>query len=322
MRSEEFIARRRDEWERLEALLHVAAAGRMSPLRPGEVLTLAALYRRATADLARAQRDWPGEPVQRYLNGLVARGHAALYRQGGNVLRRIRTFYVQTLPRTYRKSWPFVAAAATLLFGPALVAFIAVAVQPDLAYGLVPLGDIRLIHLHKLWTDIPEDQRAGLSGVIFTHNIGVAILAFAGGILFTLPTIYLLIFNGISFGAVFGLTQDYGMSGGLGQFVVGHGVLELSIIVAAGAAGLKMGWSLIAPGRYSRRDALLLAARDAFTILMGLAPVLVVAGIIEGNISPSDIAWPFHVAVGVGTGVLLYWYLLFTGRGERRTGAP
>ena len=318
MRADEFIARRQTEWAHLEQLLHLAGSGRLSPLRPAEVLTLAALYRRATADLALAQRDWPGQPVQRYLNGLVARGHGTLYRGGGNVLSRLATFYGQTLPRTYRRSWPFLTASAALLFLPAIIFFFAVVAQPSLAYGLVPLDLIRSVHQHKLWTDIPPDTRGLAAGAIMTNNILVAVLAFAGGIGFTLPTVFVLINNGISIGAVLGVTQDYGLSGGLLQFMVGHGVLELSIIVAAGAAGLKIGWALIAPGRYKRTDALSQAMRDSITLIVGLAPVLVVAGIIEGNISPSDIAWPFHVAVGVGTGTLFYWYLLFAGRQERR----
>ena len=92
MRADEFVASRREDWNNLENLIARGSSGRLNPLRPGEVLALAALYRRATADLARAQRDWPGEPVHRYLNGLVARGHGVVYRRGGDVWRRIRDF--------------------------------------------------------------------------------------------------------------------------------------------------------------------------------------------------------------------------------------
>src|SRR6266702_4325738 len=136
MRSEEFVSARRDDWNNLENLIARGSSGRLNPLRPQEVLTLAALYRRATADLARAQRDWPGEPVHRYLNGLVARGHGVVYRRGGDVWRRIRDFYVVTLPTTYRQSWPYVVASATRVCVPALVSYFVVLAHPEAAYGI------------------------------------------------------------------------------------------------------------------------------------------------------------------------------------------
>src|ERR1700737_1302728 len=104
LRAEDFVALRSDDWNRLEDLLARAGGGRFNGLTPRQVLTRAALYRRATADLARAQRDWPGEPVERYLNGLVARGHGTVYRRGGAFRQRIRRFYLETLPGTYRES--------------------------------------------------------------------------------------------------------------------------------------------------------------------------------------------------------------------------
>src|SRR5438445_7796540 len=146
MRADEFVASRREDWNNLENLIARGSSGRLNPLRPGEVLALAALYRRATADLARAQRDWPGEPVHRYLNGLVARGHGVVYRRGGDVWRRVRTFYTQTLPRTYRESWPYLAASAALFFGSAFVAFFVVLANPDAAYGLAPADIIDKVH--------------------------------------------------------------------------------------------------------------------------------------------------------------------------------
>jgi len=190
-------------------------------------------------------------------------------------------------------------------------------VQPASAYWLLPADVqnlIRTIERKELWTDIPVAQRPYASSFIMSNNIQVAFLAFGGGMLAGLFTVYTLVFNDLILGGLTGLTAHYGIGFELWTFIIGHGVIELSVIAIAGGSGLMLGWAMLQPGLMRRRDALALAARRAVRLVIGCVPLLVVAGTIDGFLSPSALAWPIHWAVGLGSGALLYAYLLFVGR--------
>ncbi len=320
MASESFIQARQADWKALTDLLDQAQRS-PSRLSPQAVQTLGQLYRAAASDLAVAQRDFPEQRVTQYLNQLVARAHASVYRSEPLALGRIWRFVTTGFPRVYRELLPFTLAAALFFLVPTAAAWTATAIDPESARWLLPaeVQDlIPQIEDGQLWTNIPINERPYASGAIMTNNIQVSFLAFGGGVTAGLLTVWALIFNGLLLGGLSGLTAHYGLVGELWTFVIGHGVVELSVIVMAGGAGLRLGWAIIHPGDYRRREALALAASRAVRLVIGCVPLLVFAGIIEGFISPAEnIPWPLHYAVGLGTGLLLYTYLLLAGR-ERK----
>jgi uncharacterized membrane protein SpoIIM required for sporulation len=311
----DFIKLREKDWGRLQSLID-KNKGR-NALTSADVRELGALYRAVTSDLALARRDYPSQKVTVFLNQLLTRAHSFIYQQDVSDWRQIPRYFIETFPRTFRQTWYFTFIAFLLFIIPALVGYRLAYINPDIAEPLDMVLIRETLADEDTWTDIPLEQRPYASAFIMSNNIRVSILAFGGGITFGLFTIYMLVINGLSIGAVLGLAAHYGMGDTLIEFIVGHGVIELSVIFMAGGAGLQLGWALLNPGIHTRRDALSLAARRAVNLVLAAIPLLVIAGLIEGFVSPSDASLAVSAAVGIASGVILYGYLLLSGR-ERR----
>lgn len=307
-------------WKTLSDLL-VRAERDVRQLSPQEIERMGQLYRVATSDLALAQRDFPRHPVTKYLNQLVAKGHAVIYRSEPLAGSRLSRFVTQDFPRVYREMLPFTLTASLLFWVPALLAFFIIWAQPDTGQWLLPESAYSLrdmIEEGELWTDIPLSERPYASSFIMQNNIQVAFMAFGGGLLAGLYTVWIMVLNGLLLGGILGLTAHFGLGFDLGTFVIGHGVIELSVIMMAGGAGLMLGWAIIHPGLLRRADAIRVAANRSVLIVIGCVPLLVIAGLIEGFLSPADnIHWAVKWGVGLLTGVLLYGYLFQAGRPPR-----
>jgi uncharacterized membrane protein SpoIIM required for sporulation len=316
----DFIKLREKDWARLQVLID-KHKGREA-LTAVEVQELGTLYRAVTSDLALARRDYTGQKVSLFLNQLLTRAHSYIYQQDVSDWRQIPRYFTRTLPQTFRQTWFFTLIAFLLFAVPAVVSYRLAYINPDIAEPLDLVFIRETLADNVTWTDIPVEQRPYASAFIMSNNIRVAILAFGGGITFGLFTLYMLISNGLVIGAVLGLAAHYGMSQTLVEFIIGHGVIELSVIFIAGGAGLQLGWALFNPGPYTRRDALGIAARRAVYLVIAAVPLLVIAGLIEGFISPSDASFAVSVAVGLISGAILYGYLLLTGREPRAVKQP
>jgi uncharacterized membrane protein SpoIIM required for sporulation len=309
---DQFILLRRDAWARLEALL-ADAGGAATAMGLEE---LGWRYRDAAADLATARRDFPAEPVVRYLNHLVERANRRLYGRHTYGLRAVGQFYRAEFPRLFRRTGRYTAAAFAIVFVGFALAYLATFVRPSLAESFVPGGSgvIETIKQGRTWFDTPPAERPFVSSFIMTNNIRVALLCFAGGVMAGIPTVLVLLQNGLQIGSLAGLTQVYGIHGALWSFVAAHGFLELSVIFISGGAGLQVARAIIAPGLRSRREAIAEAGRSAAMLACGCVPLLVVAGTLEGFVSPSGLPGGLKLAIGLTTGIVLFTYLWFGGR--------
>lgn len=321
MHINEFYQSRKGDWETLSHLLDESQRD-FKRLSEPQVRDLSRLYRAATSDLALAKRDFPRNEVTVYLNQLVARAHAVVYQSEPLALKQLWHFAAVGFPRLFRETWIFTFIAALFFILPAIASGVATYVRPELATSLLPPEAHRLIGIveeKQLWIDIPVEERPYTAAFIMRNNIQVSFVAFASGLTAGLITLWVLFFNGLMIGTLTGLTSFHGIGFELWTFVIGHGVIELSIIFISGGSGLMLGWAILRPGLLRRRDSLAQAARKAVYLLLGAVPWLVVAGTIEGFISPNnDIAPPIHWAVGIISGIFLYGYLLLAGRETKR----
>ncbi|MEZ4862285.1 MAG: stage II sporulation protein M [Caldilineaceae bacterium] len=324
MNLELFLAQRRPSWQQLEKLLD-QTKNNIQALSSQDLAQMGRLYRSVTSDLALAQRDFPNQRVTHYLNQLVSRAHAQIYREEPLRRQALQQFYDREFPLLYRALLPYTILCFAVFLIGAMIAFWFTWRDPAAIYVFVGRGIeglVQRVESGELWTNIPPSERSVASSTILTNNIRVMFLTFAGGITGGVLTLWVILSNGIQLGAIFGLLQAHGMSAGLGEFIVAHGFIELSVIFLAGGCGLYMGDAILRPGLLTRRDALIQRSRQSVLLILGCVPLLILAGLIEGFISPSGLPWSFKLAVGLVTGGLLHAYWLRWGRSNTQsTGA-
>lgn len=317
---ERFVAERQANWGRLESLASRAQTGQIQSLTADELDEMTRLYRLAASDLARARRDFPGDRVVAYLNRLVASAYSTVYGVSGWSWKEIGRWYVSGFPRLFRATLGYYLLAMLLLFGPVILSFVATMTYPPAARVLLDANTYESVTAYaesgQLWTEIPGPMRSYAAAELMANNIQVAILAFGGGMALGVGTIYVLIFNGLQLGAIFGIVTSYGVGDQLLSFVAGHGPIELSVICLAGGAGFMLADAILRPGMLTRTEALRQAGLRSVQLLLGGASLLVVAGTIEAFISPSDLPDVFKYGAGILTGVLLYAYWFLAGRGK------
>jgi|SRR5579862_5614917 len=320
MNEREFVERRLAHWERLAAILRRAASGAaLRTLTRPELKDVGPLYRRAASDLAYARVHAVSPALVTYLNDLAARSYALLYHTETRQWRGLPRFFTHDFPRTFRRRINYFLASLGFMLLGAAVGYVMVARQKSNINVFFPEGSqlrdsVKYWESGKVTHHVDDSEAATYAAQLMTNNITVSIVAFAGGILMGTLTAYAMFQNGAVLGSMAGLMTQVHQHGNFWPGILPHGVVELSETVIAGAAGLAVGWALLAPGRLTRRDALVAAALDSVKLVIGGAFLLIFAGLVEGFVSHSLLPKPLKLGFGIASGLALYSYLFMAGR--------
>jgi uncharacterized membrane protein SpoIIM required for sporulation len=315
--SSRWIEKRQSHWTKLEALLARGQQG-VSRLTHDELRELALLYRQTAADLSTAREHSAEAQLARYLNQLLGRAHNLIYSGRAPRARGLLTFYTRTFPQMFRATWRYTLAATVLFALGALAGTIIALADPGFQRFILGGHMMDTIERREMWTHGILTVQPLASSAILTNNLSVSFAAFAMGITAGLGTAWMMILNGLLIGVVGVSCFRAGMSISLWSFIAPHGALELPAIFLAGGAGLLLGRGLLDPGTLPRREALADAGSKAVRLVLGVIPLLIIAGIIEGFISPVPMPATPKFVIGAAMLILLTMYLVRAGRGATR----
>jgi uncharacterized membrane protein SpoIIM required for sporulation len=280
----QFEQRYQPEWDELQRLLE-------NVRRPGQQANrserIAALYRRACEQLALARaRAYPAYLTER-LEQLTAQAHQLIYQQAELGLGRLKRMIARDFPRAVRAHAAYVWIALAVFTIPALVLGYLVYFRPELILSV--LDGATAAEYQRMYSGAAEaigrtrDAQGDWSmfGYYIRNNIGIAFQCFAGGLFAGLGSLFFLAYNGALGGAIAGYLTERGLGATFYSFIATHSAFELTAIVLAGAAGLRLGHALLSPGRRTRVQALVVAAKESTVIIYGVVVFLLVAAFIE-----------------------------------------
>jgi uncharacterized membrane protein SpoIIM required for sporulation len=325
MKQQEFEARFAQRWDEFGAWLQQSrdwpvrtARGTQSTIQPAE---LPARYREICQHLALAQdRQYSGELIER-LSRLAMGGHQRLYGARSGLAAPIGRFLLQEFPGAVRAHWRYVVLSALLFFGPLLVLTAALQRYPEFAYVVLDADTVEAFDqmygddARKLGRAREADDDVAMFAFYIWNNVRIGFQTFAGGLAFGLGTLFYLFYNGLHIGTVTGYLIQAGWAANFFSFTSGHSAFELTAIALCGAAGLRLGAALVAPGRQRRADSLRTAAREAMPVVIGSALMFALAAMIEAFWSPrTELPLSLKLAFGAALWLVTAAYFAFMGR--------
>jgi uncharacterized membrane protein SpoIIM required for sporulation len=309
-----WLKKRQPYWARLESLLGDIKQHGLHALGRDDLRELGLLYRQTATDLSAVRSDPSSVQQSRYLNQLLGRAHYAVYSGQKKTVSRVIQFFWNEYPVIFRRYLSYTAASTAIFALGALAGMFITLSSPDYMREFLGPQMVSTIEKHEMWTHSVVAAAPQESSFIMTNNMTVSFLTFAGGITAGLWTLFQLFFNGMLLGVIGVACAMNDMSIKLWSFVAPHGVLELPAIFIAGGAGLRLAQALLFPGTLSRRDSLAIGGNQAVQLLVGVIPVLIIAGTIEGFFSPSSVPAPAKFLVAALLFTLFTLYLTFGGK--------
>lgn len=317
LRSDRFRLEREGDWQRLDAMVTAMEKGRLRKLSDDDVMALPVLYRNLLSSLSIARESSLDAGLIAYLESLTLRAYFVVYGTRTSFGGWCRSFFGGGLSRAVRSIWPDLLVALAAMVAGAVLGFFLVDADTQWYFRLVPaqFGDVRVpgasreALMNTLFGDSDKGGLGVFAAYLFSNNAQVAIMAFALGFAFGVPSILLLVYNMVGLGAMLWLFASRGLTVEFVGWLSIHGTTELLAILLAGAAGLHIGRALGFPGQRSHLVALGQAGRTAAQVMAGVVVMLICAGLLEGF--GRQLIQSTAIRYGIGYGILALWLTYF-----------
>ena len=314
-----FIARNEPSWHRLDELTRRGTRSIRS-LSTAELDELVALYQRTSAHLSMVRTQFDDIALANRLSHSLGSARGLIYRRKAKPGVAAGRFFSETFPAAVWTCRRSIGVAAIVLFGPALAMGIWLSANGNAREAAVSPRTQQLIADHQFADYYKSESATPWAFELWTHNIEVAVLAFAGGALLGAGTVYMLLLTGANTGMMAAVMYSHGKGAVFWGLIAPHGLLELSAVTMAAGAGLRLAWTMIAPGDRTRAEALAEEGLRAVAIVLGTMLCFVVAGFIEAFVTPSSLPTAARVGIGVLVELLLLIWVVGVGRSATSRG--
>jgi uncharacterized membrane protein SpoIIM required for sporulation len=304
-----FVAAHQAEWDRLDRL--VARRRRLSGEEVDELVTT---YQRTATHLSAVRSAGYDPALVARLSTRVARARSAVTGAHTPTWSSVGRFAVVSFPlMAYRVRWWWLGTAAGSLL-VALIIGLWIARSPVVQASLLPPAQVRQLVNSEFRGYYSQYPAASFAAKVWTNNVLVAFESLIFGILLCVPTLLVLFNNAVNLGAVGGLMIAHGRGVEFFALILPHGMLELSAVFLAAAAGLRLGWRIIDPGPLPRSQALAVTGRETITLALGMIVLLLVSGVIEAFVTPSPLPTWARIGIGACAEAAFLTYVIAAGR--------